>query len=454
MHVYRPCVCARVYMCVCVCMYASGLGRHAIPKRILMELRYLFGKQHQLRQKKERNKTPLAVPSLFLFNFFPPLVLSNASIIVIILLCVGLQETEFFFSFCDISNPTICASIISLFFLLSRHIYIYPHHHPYINLSSIMHRPLSTLDTGSVLVPMSFSPSSTSGVLLRDCTLGDTVGAQEWIARELGRIREDTKPRHCRDYEALLQVIEEMSRYVPALSSTSNSPTSSNANKPSFPLSASSSTTQHTDNNDATFDVSISSTSAPHQSSTNNKPTTLLRFNDLEMALVHIIQYNQRCDLDTSIAATANASSFSHPARLLQTLDKLYTMRGNNGGSIGNPLAAQQHLFSILFGEVRLTSQLVAQWGIVCQWAKQLSGTQDWHGWMNFGLDAYAKAKQQCSTTTTGNDSSTAADLQSPTKSASSSSSSTTSTNREHQRMIEQLPMLLYNTHLVEEYQA
>ncbi|CDH60462.1 predicted protein [Lichtheimia corymbifera JMRC:FSU:9682] len=318
-----------------------------------------------------------------------------------------------------------------------------------------MHQPLSTLDTGSVLVPMSFSPSSTSGVLLKDCTLGDTVGAQEWIARELGRIREDTKPRHCRDYEALLQVIEEMSRYVPALSSTSNSPTSSNANKPSFPLSASS--TQHTDN-DTTFDVSISSSSAPHQSSTNNKPTTLLRFNDLEVALIHIIQYNQRCDLDTSIAATtttlpnaSSSSSFSHPARLLRTLDKLYTMRGNDGGSIGNPLAAQQHLFSILFGEVRLTSQLVAQWGIVCQWAKQLSGTQDWHGWMNFGLDAYAKAKQQCSTT--GNDSSTA-ELQSPTKSASSSSSSTTSTNREHQRMIEQLPMLLYNTHLVEEYQA
>ncbi|KAJ8660305.1 hypothetical protein O0I10_003762 [Lichtheimia ornata] len=330
-----------------------------------------------------------------------------------------------------------------------------------------MHRPLSTLDTGSVLVPMSFSPSSTSGVLLRDCTLGDTVGAQEWIARELGRIREDTKPRHCRDYEALLQVIEEMSRYVPALSSTSNSPTtttaSSNANKPSFQLPASS--THHTDSDmgNTTFDVSISSTSAPHQSSsTNNKPTTLLRFNDLEVALVHIIQYNQRCDLDTSIAAanlpdasssSSSSSSFSHPARLLQTLDKLYTMRGNNGGSIGNPLAAQQHLFSILFGEVRLTSQLVAQWGIVCQWAKQLSGTQDWHGWMNFGLDAYAKAKQQCSTTTTGNDSSTA-DIQSPTKSASSSSSSNTSTNREHQRMIEQLPMLLYNTHLVEEYQA
>lgn len=63
-------MCMRVCIYVCVCMYASGLGRHAIPKRILMELRYLFGKQHQLRQKKERNKTPLAVPSLFLFNFF------------------------------------------------------------------------------------------------------------------------------------------------------------------------------------------------------------------------------------------------------------------------------------------------------------------------------------------------------------------------------------------------
>ncbi|KAI7886829.1 hypothetical protein K492DRAFT_176045 [Lichtheimia hyalospora FSU 10163] len=314
-----------------------------------------------------------------------------------------------------------------------------------------MHRSLSTLDTGSVLVPMSFSPSSTSGVLLRDCTLGDTVGAQEWIARELGRIREDTKPRHCRDYEALLQVIEEMSRYVPALSTASGTPTS-NANKSALPLSASSSSTNINDTGNTTFDVSISSTSAPHQQSTNMKPTALLRFNDLEMALVHIIQYHQRCDLDTNITINASntPSSFSNPARLLQTLDKLYAMRGSNGGNIGNPSAAQDYLFSILFGEVRLTSQLVAQWGIVCQWAKQLPGTQDWHGWMNFGLDAYAKAKQQCSTS---NDSST--ELQSPTKSASSSSSSNASTNnREHQRMIEQLPMLLYNTHLVEEYQA
>lgn len=318
-----------------------------------------------------------------------------------------------------------------------------------------MHRPLSTLDTGSVLVPMSFSPSSSTSVLLKDCTLGDTVGAQEWIARELGRIREDTKPRHCRDYEALLQVIDEMSPYVPTLSPTSNTPTSSHANKSSFRLSASS-TDINNDTGNTTFDVSISSTStsAPHQQSTNNKPTALLRFNDLNMALVHIIQYNQRCcDLDTGVAIqSSNTSSpFSHPARLLQTLDELYTMREDNGGSLADPLAAQQHLFSILFGEVRLTSQLVAPWGIICQWAKQLSGTQDWHGWMNFGLDAYAKAKQQCCV---GHDSTSTTDLQKHKRTSSSSSSSNTSTTREHQRIIEQLNMLLYNTHLVEEYQA
>jgi hypothetical protein len=47
---------------------------------------------------------------------------------------------------------------------------------------------------------------------INDDIEGVTIPVDEWIAKELARIKEKREPRHCHDYEALIEVIEEISR--------------------------------------------------------------------------------------------------------------------------------------------------------------------------------------------------------------------------------------------------
>ncbi|CAO3595334.1 unnamed protein product [Absidia cylindrospora] len=50
---------------------------------------------------------------------------------------------------------------------------------------------------------------------INDDIEGVAIPVDEWIAKELVRIKEKQEPRHCHDYEALIEVIEEISR-IPA----------------------------------------------------------------------------------------------------------------------------------------------------------------------------------------------------------------------------------------------
>ncbi|CAO3634085.1 unnamed protein product [Cunninghamella blakesleeana] len=47
---------------------------------------------------------------------------------------------------------------------------------------------------------------------IKDDIEGKTITVDEWIAKELERIEEKKEPRYCRDYEALIEVIEDISR--------------------------------------------------------------------------------------------------------------------------------------------------------------------------------------------------------------------------------------------------
>lgn len=181
---------------------------------------------------------------------------------------------------------------------------------------------------------------------LKDCTTGDMLCLQEWIARELNRIMHKTEPRHCSDYDSLLQVIEDTSRYL----------------------------------------------SGPVESSANSVSGASYYARDerrLVCALARIVEYSQLPYDET------NPSTFSSPLRLAQAMDDLFAQRESDGGTIQDTISAQQRLFAILFGKVQLTTELYHTWKIICDWAKQLLHTHDtnWHTWMGFGLDAYSKAQ-------------------------------------------------------------
>ncbi|ORY99161.1 hypothetical protein BCR43DRAFT_488834 [Syncephalastrum racemosum] len=190
------------------------------------------------------------------------------------------------------------------------------------------------------------APTPTQQPRLKDCTTGDMLCPQEWIARELNRIMHKIEPRHCSDYDSLLQVIEDTSRYL----------------------------------------------SGPMEDSGSSEPGASYHVKDekrLVRALAHIVEYSQLPYDETK------PSTFSSPHRLTQTMDDLFAQRESDGGTIQDTISAQQRLFAILFGKVQLTTDLYHTWKIICDWAKQLLHTHDpnWHTWMAFGLDAYSKAQ-------------------------------------------------------------
>ncbi|KAI9322448.1 hypothetical protein BX666DRAFT_2022924 [Dichotomocladium elegans] len=266
----------------------------------------------------------------------------------------------------------------------------------------------------STSLPLSFSMASPSDIRLKDCTLGDIVCAQEWIARELGRIQQNTKPRHCHDHEALLQVIDDMSRFlqVPGYISATDT-TATAAAEPATMM-----TTVHS-----------------------RQKMPILRLTDMEHAWMRIVRYSQRHDTNRLQ---------SHPSRLVLALDGIVSRRYLDGGKVENTEAAQHQLFSILFGQVQLTSQLVGPWKMICQWAKQLVLAQDWHIWMGYGLDTFIKAKERCHLTVEAGTIVTvicdpALSSDSPT-SESSSSTPMSGTSRDYQIMLEQLQELMINS--------
>ncbi|ORZ07563.1 hypothetical protein BCR42DRAFT_425761 [Absidia repens] len=61
----------------------------------------------------------------------------------------------------------------------------------------------------------STEPNQSSECHINDDIEGVAIPVDEWIAKELARIKEQQEPRHCHDYEALIEVIEEISR-IPA----------------------------------------------------------------------------------------------------------------------------------------------------------------------------------------------------------------------------------------------
>ncbi|KAI9493678.1 hypothetical protein BDB00DRAFT_872148 [Zychaea mexicana] len=311
----------------------------------------------------------------------------------------------------------------------------------------------STNNSNTTSIPLSFTITKAAELQLQDSTKGDTVTPQEWIARELARIRHDERPRHCPDYEGLIEVIDDMSKFLkqqaPLQQQCQQQQQRWHVNEPAVPATPEAAehdrvVAKHLLIFQQQQQEQQTGDSMSHRSAAGNSDgggAAALNFSDLVGALVLVVQYSKRHNNTTTTA------SDPHPVKLVRVLDDIQIVRDHDGGKIKDVASAQQRLFSILFGKVQLTSQLVHTWKIICEWAKQLLYARNWHEWMEFGLQAFVKAKQRCVTMETliysPNNSST-------TSSSSSSSSSATAHHHGSQIMMEQLQALLQNTHLVE----
>ncbi|KAI7851321.1 hypothetical protein BDC45DRAFT_516279 [Circinella umbellata] len=345
----------------------------------------------------------------------------------------------------------------------------------------------------TISIPLSFTISKTSELQIQDSTKGDIVTPQEWIARELARIREDITPRHCPNHEGLLEVIDGMSKFLKQQvpqhqyqQATFDEIVTAKRDrviaKELLILQQQQERRLNNSNNDNNNN-NCNTCQQHNNSPIRGAPIEEMKFDDIANALVHIIQYSHRHILQNKNTSSNNSNTTStqfntpdtpdtqdtltipfstnnnannndpHPVQLVRVFDDIRMLREQDGGRIKNPILAQQQLFSILFGHVQLTSQLFNPWQIICEWAKQLIYTKDWDKWMGFGLDAFIEAKNRCVTIDTLTHNSSL----SPSNSSTASSSSRSSCGSDHphqnhngQLMMEQLQALLQSIHLVE----
>ncbi|KAI9249217.1 hypothetical protein BDA99DRAFT_542303 [Phascolomyces articulosus] len=342
---------------------------------------------------------------------------------------------------------------------------------------------IQTNDNTTISIPLSFTVSKTSDLHLQDSIKGDTVTPQEWIARELARIRHDIKPRHCPNYEGLLEVLDDMSRFlqqqVPHYQQQQTQQQIQQS--PPGPVEEAAMTAEH-DRMVAKQLLILQqqqqqrqqqqrwqqqSPTSPTVGSGNNCNTCYniggAKFNELVNALVYVIQYHDQHfnssnnnnintqNNDSNPAITSNKND-PNPVQLVRVFEDIRIIREQDGGKIKDPILAQQQLFFSLFGHVQLTSHLYRPWEIICEWAKQLVYTRDWHEWMGFGLEAFIKAKSRRATMNNLPYSSSPSNSSTTSNSSSSSSGSSScgSNHQSGQLMMEQLQALLQNVHLVD----
>ncbi|KAG0173496.1 hypothetical protein DFQ28_007105 [Apophysomyces sp. BC1034] len=180
----------------------------------------------------------------------------------------------------------------------------------------------------------------TPDLQLKDNVTGEVICAEEWIARELQRI--DTKDqRQCRDYESLIEVIEELNRI------------------------------QH----------------APTPITLQSEDSSPQRLDQLAQRLVRAF-----------VELFKYARLHHHqPAKLLNEFEMI---KDTEIGGL-DLASMQQRLFSIIFGKIQMTKGLVQTWRIICDWARHLQYTRDRKGWMLIGVNAYNTARRHVETSST-----------------------------------------------------
>ena len=241
-----------------------------------------------------------------------------------------------------------------------------------------------------ISIPLSFTISKTSELQLQDSTKGDIVTPQEWIARELARIRQNITPRHCPNHESLLEVIEDMSKFlkqqVPQYQQQQQLQQATLGGivtperdrviaKELLILQQQQERRwgrQRPDNNNNnTNNNNCNTCQQQNNSPTRGTAIEGMKFNDLVNALIHVIRYSDRHVIHNNNTSTNNTNTAStqlntqgipaiprnvnnntnnndpHPVQLVRIFDDIRILRDQDGGRIKDPILAQQQLFSI-----------------------------------------------------------------------------------------------------------
>lgn len=222
--------------------------------------------------------------------------------------------------------------------------------------------------------PCAYPPRSYE-IQLKDHILGMAVGLNEWIQRELARLRRNEMPRHCESYDTLIDVIDDPTRFQ-------SMEAVSNMNQGCC-----------CDDDGISDDENVSSSNCTFASDPdrNVKPETQSKSKTMSpppiwlcRMFVDLIRY---CNRGSTTIHTTSA-----PKLLLNEFEKI----GNDKrrGSTINIQLFKERLLAILFGKIQLTQYLVKSWKAMCEWVSnsQIHDSE----WLELSQNAYFIAQRLC----------------------------------------------------------
>ncbi|KAI8885824.1 hypothetical protein K501DRAFT_331683 [Backusella circina FSU 941] len=251
----------------------------------------------------------------------------------------------------------------------------------------------------SLLAPASAFPPRPYEIQLKDLILGTAVGLNEWISRELKRLQENQQPRHCHDYEALMEIIEDPTRFqIHALPPGINIPPMQPAPHRDYYDDDGEDEYVDDDEEEEEYDdddtdsinttTTTTTTTSTNTNTTNNTNTTTATKPSSSPPLwlckvfAELLRYCKRA-----------SKQVSAPKMLLNEFEKI-----RNDIKLGNTVDVRlfkEKLLTILFGKIQMPQHLVPAWKQMCEWVYT---SMDEQSWLKLTLNAYTVAHKLCIT--------------------------------------------------------
>jgi hypothetical protein len=249
----------------------------------------------------------------------------------------------------------------------------------------------------SPLAPASAFPPRPYEIQLKDSILGIAVGLNEWIRRELKRLQENQQPRHCHDYEALMEIIEDPTRFqihplppgvnIPPMQSVPSRDYGQDDYEYVEDDDGADADDDDDDDEDEEYDDDdIDSITATNTTISNTTNTTVKPSSSpplwLCKAFAELLRYCKRA-----------SKQVSAPKMLLNELEKV-----RNDIKLGTTVdirSFKEKLLTILFGKIQMPQHLVPAWKQMCEWVYT---SIDEQSWLKLTLNAYVVAQKLCIT--------------------------------------------------------
>ncbi|KAI7861682.1 hypothetical protein BDF14DRAFT_286022 [Spinellus fusiger] len=236
-----------------------------------------------------------------------------------------------------------------------------------------------------------------------------SVTVDTWVAYQLNKLSHSHHKKSSKDFENLINVIETIN----ATKSVEVVPhyTTNRCSMPELCVESMSSTSStcsmecslSEDKEEAHLSLtsSLFMLSPPSLSlSTSSLPPPLAVVDPspisyLALSFVHLITYCHQYKL-----SRCACPYLRKPILLLETLDRIST--DDLKTAVPKIEDIRKSLFSILFGNMKMTRTMVPWWNTICRWAQHIQHVESATMYLRRGLDAYQTAKNKCSLPTPG----------------------------------------------------